>query len=201
MKIRTRSGVHTFDVFCALVADGQKADLIDGVIYMSSPDNTDANTLFGWLFGLLTFFVRLKKLGKVFGSRVAFRLDDFNSPEPDIGFVKKSRLHLVKRGHVAGRPDAAMEIVSPESIERDYEKKRRQFEEARVPEYWIIDEIEQKVTLLRLGKDGKYRTVSATNGVFRSKVIGGFWLREAWLWRKSLPDPLKTLTTILRRGK
>jgi Uma2 family endonuclease len=198
---RPRPTRYTFDDFCLLVKDGQKADLIDGVIYMSSPDNTDANTLFCWLLSLLTFFVNIKKLGRVYGNRVAFRLDDFNSPEPDVGFVKRSRLHLVKRGHVAGGPDAAFEIVSPESVERDYERKRRQFEDARVSEYWIIDEIEQRVTLLRLGKDGKYRSIPATRGVFRSKVIRGFWLRERWLWEKSLPDPLKTLTAILRGGK
>ncbi len=198
---RARPALYTFDDFCALVKDGEKADLIDGVIYMSSPDNTDAATLFGWLFSLLIFFVHLKKLGKVFGSRVAFRLDGANGPEPDIGFVKTMRLHLVRRGYVAGRPDVAMEIVSPESIDRDYHKKRRQFEQARVPEYWIIDEIEQRVTFLRLGKDGKYESVAATHGIFRSKVIRGFWLRDKWLWQKLLPDPLKTLTTILRGGR
>ena len=32
-----RSGVFTYDDFFALVRDDQKADLIDGVIYMASP--------------------------------------------------------------------------------------------------------------------------------------------------------------------
>jgi Uma2 family endonuclease len=198
---RTRPVLYSFDDFCALVKEKEKADLIDGVIYMASPDNTDANRLFCWLLTLLTIFLHLKKLGEVFGSRVAFRLNGTNGPEPDIGFVKKARLHLVKRGYVAGRPDAAMEIVSPESVDRDYYKKRQQFERARVPEYWIIDEIEKKVTLLRLRKDGKYQEVLPRKGVFRSKIIKGFWLQETWLWRKSLPDPLKTLKAILKSGK
>lgn len=190
--------LYTFDDFCALVRDGDKADLIDGVIYMSSPDNTDANRLFGWLFGLLILFLQKTKLGEAFGSRVAFRLDDTNGPEPDIGFVKKARLNLVKRGYIDGPPDAAMEIVSPESIERDYEKKRQQFEAARVPEYWIIDEVEHKVTLLYLGKDRKYQAARARGGVFRSRVIKGFWLREQWLWRRTLPDLVTTLDEILK---
>jgi hypothetical protein len=176
---RARPALYTFDDFCALVKDGQKADLIDGVIYMASPD----------------------KAGK--DLRLACRVPSkqHGRPEPDIGFLKRSRRHLVRRGYVAGRPDAAMEIVSPESIERDYKKKRRQFEEAGVPEYWIIDEMEQLITLLRLGKDGLYHEVPAKNGIFRSKVIRGFWLRPSWLWRKRLPDPLKTLTLIMRKGK
>ena len=197
---RNRPVLYSFEDYCALVKEGEKGDLIEGVIYMASPDNTDANRLFTWLLGLLSFFLHIKKGGEVFGSRVAFRLDGANGPEPDIGYVKRARLHLVKRGYVAGRPDAAMEIVSPESVDRDYIKKRRQFEKARVPEYWIIDEIEKKITLLRLGKDGTYKEVLPRKGVLRSKVIKGFWLNETWLRRKFLPDPLKTLHAILKRN-
>src|SRR5437870_2184576 len=108
----------TFDEFCFLVKDGQKADLIDGVIYMASPDNTVANELNAWLCTLMNLYARQKDLGKVFVSRVAFRLDEKNSPEPDIGFIGKERLHLVKRGRVDGPPDLAVEIVSPDSVER-----------------------------------------------------------------------------------
>lgn len=46
----TKTSFVTFDEFCELVEDGQKADLIDGAIYMASPDNTDANLVNGWLF-------------------------------------------------------------------------------------------------------------------------------------------------------
>jgi Uma2 family endonuclease len=198
MSLIVRPPLYTFEEFCALVNDKQKADLIDGVIYMASPDNIDANRLFGWMFTLLILFLQRRKLGEVFGSRVAFRLDNTNSPEPDLGFVKKNRLHLIKRGYIDGYPDAAFEIVSPESVERDYVKKRAQFEKARVPEYWIIDEIEERVTLLRLGKDGIFREVPARNGVFRSTVIKGFWLKESWLWKKPLSDPLKALNEILK---
>jgi Uma2 family endonuclease len=189
--------VHTFDDFCALVEDGQKADLIDGVIHMASPENTDANDLFMWLGGLMYDFADERELGKVYGTRVAFRLDKHNGPEPDIGFVRKKRLHLVERGYVRGGPDLAVEIVSPDSVERDYDKKRRQYERAGVREYWIIDEIEQKVTLLRLGKDGKYKEVRPRKGVLHSKALPGFWLRVEWLWQSPLPKKRTVLREIL----
>src|SRR6185437_11295830 len=116
MGTKTRSGCHTFEDFCALIPDGQKADLIDGVIYMASPDNTDANDLFVWLLWILAGFIEVKDLGKVYGSRVAFRLGQAQAPEPDVAVVLKARLHLVERGFVNGPPDLALEIVSPESI-------------------------------------------------------------------------------------
>jgi Uma2 family endonuclease len=187
----------TFDDFCFLVKDGQKADLIDGVIYMASPDNTDANDLFVWLITLFFDFAEWYDLGKVYGSRVAFRVNNINSPEPDIGFVRKKRLHRVKRGHVVGGPDLAVEIVSPDSIDRDYVRKRLLYEKAGVKEYWIVDESEQKVTLLRLDRSGKYREVRPRKGILRSKVLPGFWLRPAWLWEEPRPRKSQVFQQIL----
>src|SRR5947209_4804438 len=105
MNILARAKRMTFDDFCALVRDGEKADLIDGVIHMASPENTDANDLFMWLGPLLRLFADARRLGKVYGSRVAFRLDEGNGPEPDIAFVQAARRGLVKRGRVDGPPD------------------------------------------------------------------------------------------------
>src|SRR6516165_10065172 len=171
MSLPTRTPALTFDDFCLLVKDGQKADLINGVIYMASPDNTDANDLFVWLLRLLGDFVEEKDLGKVYGSRVAFRLGESHGPEPDIAYVRKERLHLVRRGYVNGPPDLAVEIVSPESVERDYDDKRTQYQQAGVAEYWIIDEMEQKVTLLRLGRGRRYREVRPRSGELHSQVV------------------------------
>jgi Uma2 family endonuclease len=191
----------TFEEFCFLVKDKQKADLLDGAIYMASPDNTEAFRLSKWLMGLIDEYVTELDLGEIFGFRIAFRLDDVNAPEPDIAFVKKSRLHLVKRGFVAGSPDAAMEVVSPESIDRDYESKKLLYEEHGVGEYWIIDEIEETVTLYRLNKKGKYQEVRPKGGVYHSEVIDGFWLDPKWLWQNPKPRKPAILKQLLQSAE
>jgi Uma2 family endonuclease len=197
MATATKDKLFTYDDFRALVRDGQKADLIDGVIYVASPDNTDANELNVWLAALILLFVQAKKLGKVYTSRVACRFDEYNAPEPDIIFVRKERAQAIKRGGVEGHPDLAVEIVSPDSVERDYEKKRQKYEEAGIAEYWIVDEIENKVTVLSLDRKGKYRQVRPRGGILYSKVLPGFGLRAQWLWQKPLPDVLDVLNEIL----
>jgi Uma2 family endonuclease len=196
MSIAMRTRDITFEDFCFLVKDDQKADLIDGVIYMASPENTDANELLMWLIGLMGLFVQVNGLGKIYGSRVALRLDNRNGPEPDLAFVKKSRLRLVKRGHIAGAADLVIEIVSPDSIERDYVKKRRLYQRAGIPEYWIIDELKQQVICLRLDSSGKYRTVKPADGRLHSQVISGFWFRPEWLWQNPLPQMLDVFVEI-----
>jgi Uma2 family endonuclease len=188
---------YTFEDFCLLVRDGQKGDLIDGVIYIAPPEDTDTNQLFLWLIGLMDLFVKQKRLGQVFGSRVAFRLDEGNSPEPDIAFVRKERKHLVQRGHVAGPPDLAVEIVSPESVDRDYGAKREQYRRAGVAEYWIVDEMEQTVTLLHLDARQRYREVRPRNGRLHSRVLPGFWIDPEWLWQDPRPGLIDVFQQIL----
>src|SRR5437764_12783389 len=156
---RRRTGEVTFEQFCEEVREDQKADLIDGVIYMPSPENLDANDLHGWLVAILRPYVRKKDLGNIYSSRVAMRLDVQHGPEPDVLFVRKDRLHLAQRTHIVGRADLAIEIVSPDSVERDYYDKRELYEQFQIPEYWIIDEHEQTALFLRLNARGRYREV------------------------------------------
>lgn len=198
MGIETNGEKCTFEDFCFLVKEDQKADLIDGVIYMSSPENTDANALFCWLFRLIGDFVEERELGRTFGSRVAFRLEETQSPEPDIAFVRTDRLHIVQRGFVDGPPDLAIEIVSPDSIERDYVRKREQYRRAGVPEYWIVDELEQRMVMLRRSRSGAYREIKPRKGVLHSNALPGFWLRPEWLWQEPRPKKKMILAEILK---
>lgn len=198
LRKRRRTGPYTFEDFCKIIRDDRKADLIDGVIYMASPENPDANKLFLWLAAIMDNYALRKKLGEVYGSRVAFRLDDEHGPEPDIAFVRTEHLDRVQRGRVVGAADLAVEIVSPESVERDYEFKRELYQEYGISEYWIIDEMDHTVTLLRL-KKGKYLVVRPKKGVLHSEVLSGFWLRPEWLWQKPRPDTFETLLEILAK--
>jgi len=196
-KIKSRTGYHTYEDFCHLVCEDQKADLIDGVIYMASPENIDANNLFGWLFAVMSIFAEEKKLGHIFGSRVACRFDDRSAPEPDILFVRNEHADRIHRGGVEGAPDLAIEIVSPDSVERDYEDKRQQYQRFGVSEYWIIDEEEKTVLLLRLNARGRYREVRPRRGLLWSEVLTGFWLDPAWLWQQPRPHRLAIVQQLL----
>lgn len=199
IRLAQRSGPHTYEDFCWLIREDQKADLINGVIYMASPENTDANEIFIWLVTVMNLFVGRNKLGQIFGSRVALRLAEKHGPEPDIAFVRTENMARVARGGVEGPADLAVEIVSPDSVERDYYLKRELYQEYVIPEYWIIDEMDQSVTLLRL-KQGKYREVKPRKGELHSEVLTGFWLRPEWLWQRPFRDEIDTLTEILARS-
>ena len=187
----------TFDEFFEIIREDQKADLIDGVIHMASPESLEGNDLVGWVLVVLRMFVRKRHLGQVYFERVAFRLAEHQSPEPDIAFVRQDRLHLARYGFFNGPPDVAFEFVSPESVQRDYEVKRRKYEEAKVSEYWIIDEHMQRVQLLHAGADGVYTETGPVEGRFESRAISGFYLRPDWLWQSPMPDGMQILLDML----
>jgi Uma2 family endonuclease len=192
---------YTYEDFCALVADGQKADLIDGVIYMASPDNTDAADIATWLAVVMYSYVEARDLGKVYTSRVACKLSEYSVPGPDILFVPKKDRKKILRGRIEGAPALAVEIVSPDSKSRDYELKRDLYEKYGVPEYWIVDEMKKTALFLRLAAEGKYHVVKPRGDIFRSKVLKGFWLRTAWLWPDKRPRTAQALAEILGDNK
>jgi Uma2 family endonuclease len=55
----------------------------------------------------------------------------------------------------------AVEVVLPgtEQIERDYTDKAIEYQNTGIPEYWIVDPIEQKITVLVLDKGNYTKTV------------------------------------------
>jgi Uma2 family endonuclease len=190
----------TFEEFLDLIPDGEKADLLDGVIYMASPDNTDAADLNSWLGAIILSFVDLKELGKVYFSRVAYRIGPKRGPEPDIGFVPKALEKTRRRGYIDGPPALAIEIVSPDSVNRDYIHKRKIYEEAGVREYWIIDPIEKSGFFLGLVR-GVFRELPVTDNVFCSRVVPGFSLDLRWLWRPQPPRVAKAMAEIKKRAR
>jgi Uma2 family endonuclease len=198
----TKYQLYTFEEFCDLIPEGQKADLIDGVIYMASPDNIEHYSIYQWLSRIIADFLDERMiLGAIFGSRIAFRLGPAGGPEPDLGYVRGSRLHLVRKTYVDGPPDLAIEIVSPDSIERDYQTKLKQYEEAAVQAYWIIDPLKRKMTCFARSKNGKFKKVRPVNGKIHTDVIPGFWVRPAWFWQSPLPKKKDVLAEILSGAK
>ncbi len=191
---------YTFDDFLALVGDDRKADLLNGVIYMASPESLEHNRLEGWLYRVVSRFVELRDLGEVFFGKVAFRLTEHYAPEPDLGFVAKGSGATLERGCVNGPPDLAVEIVSPDSVRRDYVDKRIAYEEAGVKEYWIIDPMRQETTFLVLSAE-TYQDQLPEKGEFHSKVLAGFSIEVAWLFSENRPSPDQVLQRMRKKSK
>jgi len=113
---------------------------------------------------------------------------------PDLFFVSRSRLQIIKYDYVDGPPNLIMEIVSSDSKSRDWREKYFDYEKSGVQEYWIIDPYAERVEAYYLRRDRKYHRITEVDGQVRSRVIRRFQFRPAWLWK----SPLTKVATVLK---
>jgi Uma2 family endonuclease len=70
--------------------------------------------------------------------------------------TKQQVTEMLKESAVFDKPPLlAVEVVSPESVKRDYRYKRSEYTVLGIPEYWIVDPYEAKITVLLL-EEGLY---------------------------------------------
>jgi len=87
-----------------------------------------------------------------------------------------------------------VEIISPDSRARDRGEKFYEYEQGGVREYWMIDPLRKPAEFYQRGEDGIYRLVPVgDDGIYRSAVLEGLWLKVEWLWQEPLPRLLSVL--------
>lgn len=170
-----------------------KAEFVDGRLVEMSPVSILHGRISRRLLTLLSVFVEDRGLGEVFGPEVQARLRTGLRRVPDVFFVAKEHLDRLQEDHLEGAPDLAVEIVSPESSERDWREKYLEYEAAGVREYWVVDPHGKQIRQYRVSGEGKYVTILPEGGVYRSEVLPGFFLREDWLWQEPVPKELDLL--------
>jgi Uma2 family endonuclease len=169
------------------VGNRVRAEWVAGEVIVMAPSNIDHADLSTWLCGLMRGYVEKRELGLIILDVFA-RLDE-PVPQlrvPDIVFVDKTRLDIVKGTRIDGAPDLVVEIVSPDSQSRDWREKFTVYQAAGVREYWIIDPIGQTVEPHSLTPRG-YQRIAEVDGRISSAVIDGWCLRPSWLWRQPRP--------------
>ena len=98
---------------------------------------------------------------------------------------------------VSAETDLIVEVVSPESVQRDRVEKLAEYERAGVSEYWLIDAEGKSAEFRVLGPDGRYRVALAgSDGEYRSGVLPPLRLRVEWLWQEPGPDYDEVLRTL-----
>lgn len=107
---------------------------------MVSPASIIHQQLASLLEALIRVFVEVTSAGRLIRAPFAMRLGVLSRVrEPDLLFVSKERLGLVLDTYLDGPADAAIEIVSSESVGRDRGEKFVEYERSGVREYWLID--------------------------------------------------------------
>lgn len=139
--------MHTIEDILAL-PEGERAELIDGEMFMMATPTRRHQKIVGWLHVMI--FNHIAQKGgrcEVYLSPFAVFLknDRWNYVEPDV-IVICDRDKLDDKG-CHGAPDWVLEVASPSSIGMDYQRKLEAYRSAGVREYWIIDPMKETVTI------------------------------------------------------
>jgi len=146
---------------------------------------------------LLHNYTEKLDLGKVLNATVTVRLTIYNSPEPDIFFISKKRLSIIIDKYVNGPPDLCVKVISRSSRKYDRGRKFVLYAEHGVKEYWIIDPFKNTIDWFE-NQAGEFVPIQRdAQGLLRSKVLPGFWLKPEWLAANPLPVVLEVMQEIL----
>ena len=175
---------------------GVQAEWVHGHIVEFMAPSIKHQVVTGFLFMLLSLFLRHKKLGRVFVSPVDMNLKATGTVrEPDVLFIVAGKLELVTEKRLEGPADLVIEVVSDDSAIRDYVDKRYEYQKAGIQEYWIIDPRDgyQHAEFYRLNERGRYVPLEPDDaGIFHSHLLEGLMPKLEQLWSED-PDALASL--------
>lgn len=152
MGMATATGL-SFDAYRTWVADQeQRFELVNGQLKSMNPPRTQhffiakalERSLEQEIERLKLPWICLQGAGVRTGPAKA-RLPDLMVIEQDVAIAQWEESAIFET-----IPRLVVEIVSPSSQVDDYRHKRMEYGAIEVPEYWIIDAIAQKITLLQL---------------------------------------------------
>lgn len=186
-----------YEAFLEWSNEDVHAEWKDGEVIVQMPPKLIHQSVVGFLKQLLSLYVTLFDLGKVVAAPFEVKLSPSGpSREPDLFFVAKENLSCLTQERLNGPPDLAVEIISRHSVKHDRDEKFREYQQAGVREYWIIDPRydKQRADFFRLNGNGVYRLhATEDDDKVDSNVIKGFWLSPEWLWRVDALNPLTCL--------
>ena len=179
-----------FEEFIATLDEDDRAEWVDGRVVPMSPVSKRHDAVVGFIYAILHGFIRKHKIaGGTFHDSFQMKLGAARSSRvPDVGYVRPERTHLLRDTFMEGPADLAVEVVSPESRMRDRVEKFREYQQAGVREYWLIDPFVRTAEAYRLAASGEYEPVALGNPPrLECEALPGFWIDVAWLWQDE-PD-------------
>lgn len=129
----------TYDDYCR-IPSSERYELVDGGLRKMTPSPTVFHQeISGRIQKALRLWVDDHDLGKVYYAPIDVVLSEHNVVQPDILYISRERLGIIKEACIQGAPDLVVEILSPSTVEWDRVVKRRLYGVYGVREFWVVD--------------------------------------------------------------
>ena len=191
----------SYEEYLAWAGEDVRAEWVDGEVVIEMPPGTLHQDVVTFLVTLMRFFVQFYHLGTVLTAPLEMKVSPSGSArEPDILFLASEHAGRLQAQRLNGPADLVVEVVSPESVDRDRSEKFYEYQEVGVREYWVIDPRPGKARadFWLLDASARYQPVlTDAGGLYRSTVIPGFWFDTNWCFGETRPDPLFCFAQII----
>ncbi|HEV2854753.1 MAG TPA: Uma2 family endonuclease [Thermoanaerobaculia bacterium] len=179
-------GEWTYEDYLRLPEDGNRYEVIRGILYVTAAPSYKHQSVVGELMLTLGHFVRERGLGKPLTAPFDVKLPfGIASPvQPDLIVLRTGNLPNWEVKNFEGVPDLVAEVLSPRTRRRDRTVKLKAYQDAAVPELWLVDPDERTVEVYVL-KRGKYTQL----------VCGG---EGDEVWSSVFPDFRLKVTDLFR---
>jgi Uma2 family endonuclease len=182
MSTTSHKSSCTAEEFAKALDDGQRRELVLGVIRMMSPAGGRHGKVALRLGALLLDYVRAHDLGDVFAAETGFLLtrDPDTVRAPDVAFVRRERIDTLDdlTGFVSLAPDLVAEVISPTDTFSHVEEKTYFWLQSGVRVVLIVDPENRTVRVVR-GPDHMQLLDEATELVTEDVIPG---------WRVNVRD-------------
>lgn len=174
MSIATTSRITPEELL--KLPDGERYELVDGELVEGVMSGESV-----WVAGRL--FRRIDEHCEALGSGIAltdgqsyqcFPDDEDRVRRPDVSYVRAGRISLdqFEHGHFRIAPDLAAEVVSPNDLFSDVERKANEYLTAGVKLVWVLNPETQTILVYR--PDGTMAHLSAKDDLDGETVLPGF---------------------------
>ncbi len=161
-----RQGSWTYDDYATLPDDGQRYEIVNGVLLMTPAPTPNHQSISAWFTYYLLMHVQLAGRGRVFPGPVDVELGPKNVFEPDGVVLLNEHLNRVAAKRIIGAPDLVVEIASPSTAAIDRVTKYEIYARSGIPEYWIAKPTDRTIEVLIL-ENGEYYSA----GIFRGEQL------------------------------
>ena len=150
MEIATRS--WTVAERDRLPDDGNRYEVVGGELFVTPMPVPRHQIVAQRLFLMLYPFVEQHRIGSVFDSGTDVIFSKRDVVVPDVVVYPVPAEQLPKKWIDAPKPILVVEVRSDSTWKRDVGPKRRLYVEREVPEYWIVNDEDREVTVVRPGE-------------------------------------------------
>jgi Uma2 family endonuclease len=152
MAMQTQAKLYSFEEYCQY-DDGTdiRYELVDGRLEIMNPPTFRHLLIAKYIERALEIEISRLNLPWLCFKEAGIRTGWRKSRLSDVFVVTQEQvMALLDESAICQTPPllVVVEVVSPESIKRDYRYKRSEYAALAISEYWIVDPIENKVTVL-----------------------------------------------------